>query len=54
MRLLATGHGTVIFLTLAVGPGQSLVAAHELAGALEDSLRQRIEGIADVVVHTEP
>jgi cation diffusion facilitator family transporter len=54
VRLLATEHGTVIFLTLAVGPGQSLVEAHELAGNLEDGLRQRIDGIADVVVHTEP
>jgi divalent metal cation (Fe/Co/Zn/Cd) transporter len=54
VRLLATEHGTVIFLTLAVGPGQSLVEAHELAGDVEDGLRQRIEGIADVVVHTEP
>jgi divalent metal cation (Fe/Co/Zn/Cd) transporter len=28
--------------------------AHQLAGELEEELRQRIGGIADVVVHTEP
>ena len=32
----------------------SLTDAHRLAGELEEELRQRVEGIADVVVHTEP
>jgi divalent metal cation (Fe/Co/Zn/Cd) transporter len=54
LRLLATDSGSVVFLTLVAPPGQSLVEAHNLASELEDGLRQRIEGIADVVVHTEP
>lgn len=53
-RLLATDGGRVVFVTLHVGSDQSLTAAHNLAGKLEEELRQRIAGIADVVVHTEP
>jgi cation diffusion facilitator family transporter len=54
VRLLRTDAGDVLFLTLAVDPGESLTDAHRLAGELEDDLRQQIAGIADVVVHTEP
>jgi cation diffusion facilitator family transporter len=54
VRLLSTDAGRVLFLTLGVGPGESLTGAHHLASELENELRQRIEGIADVVVHTEP
>jgi cation diffusion facilitator family transporter len=54
VRLLSTDAGRVLFLTLAVRPGESLTDAHRLAGELEEELRQRIEGIAEVVVHTEP
>jgi cation diffusion facilitator family transporter len=54
LRVLATEGGSVVFLTLAAVPGQSLIEAHNFASELEDGLRQRIEGIADVVVHTEP
>ena len=54
VRVLATDAGQIVFLTLAVGPRQSLVDAHRLAGELEEDLRQRISGVADVIVHTEP
>jgi cation diffusion facilitator family transporter len=54
VRLLSTDAGQVVFLTLAVDPGESLTEAHRLAGELEDDLRQQIAGIAEVVVHTEP
>jgi cation diffusion facilitator family transporter len=54
VRLLSTDAGHVLFLTLSVAPGESLSDAHRLASELEDELHQRIEGIADVVVHTEP
>jgi divalent metal cation (Fe/Co/Zn/Cd) transporter len=37
-----------------VDPGESLTDAHRLAGELEDDLRHRIDGIAEVIVHTEP
>jgi cation diffusion facilitator family transporter len=54
VRLLATDAGYVLFLTLSVDPYESLTEAHRLASELEEDLRQRITGIADVVVHTEP
>jgi divalent metal cation (Fe/Co/Zn/Cd) transporter len=54
VRLLSTSAGRVLFLTLGVDPGESLADAHRLAGELEEELRQRVAGIADVVVHTEP
>jgi cation diffusion facilitator family transporter len=54
VRLLSTDAGHVVFLTLTVDADESLTDAHRLAGELEDELRQRIDGIAEVVVHTEP
>jgi cation diffusion facilitator family transporter len=54
VELLSTDGGRVVFLTLGVGGTQSLRGAHQLASELEDELRRRIPGIADVVVHTEP
>jgi cation diffusion facilitator family transporter len=54
VRLLSTDSGHVLFLTLQVGPEESLTDAHQLAGDLEDELRQRLDGIAEVIVHTEP
>ncbi|HMD57675.1 MAG TPA: cation diffusion facilitator family transporter [Solirubrobacteraceae bacterium] len=54
LRLLDTDAGRVLFLTLTVGERSSLTDAHNLAGELEEELRQRIAGIADVIVHTEP
>jgi cation diffusion facilitator family transporter len=54
LRLLSTDAGRVLFLTLAMDERKSLADAHRLAGELEEELRQRIEGIADVIVHTEP
>jgi cation diffusion facilitator family transporter len=54
VRVLSTDAGHIVFLTLAVGAQQSLADAHALAGQLEEELRQRISGVADVIVHTEP
>ncbi len=54
LRLISTDAGYVLFLTLLVDAGASLTDAHRLAGELEDELRQRVEGIAEVIVHTEP
>jgi cation diffusion facilitator family transporter len=54
VRLLSTDAGHVVFLTLVVDSAESLTDAHGLAGELEDELRHRIDGIAEVVVHTEP
>ncbi len=54
LRLISTDAGQVLFLTLRVDAAASLTDAHRLAGELEDELRQRVEGIAEVIVHTEP
>jgi cation diffusion facilitator family transporter len=54
VRLLSTDAGHVLFLTLVVDHAESLTDAHRLAGELEEELRQRIDGIAEVIVHTEP
>jgi divalent metal cation (Fe/Co/Zn/Cd) transporter len=54
LTLLSTDAGRVIFLTLGVRPGESLTAAHELAGELEDELRHHVPDIADVVIRTDP
>jgi cation diffusion facilitator family transporter len=54
VKLLSTDAGRILFLTLAVAPDQSLSDAHRLASELEEELYQRIAGIVDVVVHTEP
>jgi cation diffusion facilitator family transporter len=54
VKLLWTDAGRVLFLTVGVGPGHSLTEAHQLAGELEEELRQLIDDIVDVVVHTEP
>jgi len=54
VQLISTDGGLVLFLTLNVGSGETLADAHRLASELEEELRSRIEGIAEVVVHTEP
>jgi cation diffusion facilitator family transporter len=54
VRLLSTDAGTVLLLTLAGRDGESLADAHLLAGELEEELRAQIDGLADVVIHTEP
>jgi cation diffusion facilitator family transporter len=54
VQLLSTDAGRVLFLTLGVDAGESLAAAHRLAGELEEELRQQIPDIADVVIHTAP
>ncbi len=54
LRVLSTDAGRVLFITLGLGGERSLSEAHRLAGELEDELRKRVPGIAEVVVHTEP
>ena len=54
VRLLPTEAGSVLFITVPVGATASLADAHQVAGELEETLRQRLPEIADVVVHTEP
>jgi len=54
VKLLSTDAGRILFVTVGMPPGDSLTDAHRVAGELEEDLRRRIAGIADVVVHTEP
>jgi cation diffusion facilitator family transporter len=54
VELLRTDAGLVIFLSVGLAAGTTLTDAHELAGRLEDDIRQDRDWIADVVVHTEP
>jgi cation diffusion facilitator family transporter len=54
VTLLSTSGGRVIFITLRVPAGESLADAHLLAGELEETLREGIPNVADVVIHTEP
>jgi cation diffusion facilitator family transporter len=53
VRVLPTEKGTVVFMTVQVGPSASLADAHKIASTLEEALRLRLPGLADVVVHTE-
>jgi cation diffusion facilitator family transporter len=54
VKILSTDAGRVLFVTLGVQEGESLTGAHQLAGELEEELRQQISDIADVVIRTEP
>jgi cation diffusion facilitator family transporter len=54
LRFVRTDEGIVAFLTLALGREGSLADAHVRASAIEESVREAVPGIADVVVHTEP
>jgi cation diffusion facilitator family transporter len=54
VKLLSTDAGRVVFLTLGLDASESLPAAHRVASELEEELRLRVSGIADVVIRTEP
>ena len=54
LRMLETGDGLVVFLTLGLDPRTELAAAHGTASAIEERIRRERPGIADVHVHTEP
>jgi cation diffusion facilitator family transporter len=46
--------GRVALVTVSLPGDQPLPSAHRQAGAIEEAVRQRCPGLADVVVHTEP
>lgn len=54
LRLLHTTEGLVVFVTLALGPAESLSGAHATASEVESRIRVALPGVADVIVHTEP
>jgi cation diffusion facilitator family transporter len=53
-RLLRTGDGLVLFLTLVVEGSATLTEAHATAGAVAARIREAHPEIAEVIVHTEP
>jgi cation diffusion facilitator family transporter len=54
LRFVRTDAGIVAFVTVGLGPSESLAGAHDRASALEERVRDAVPEIADVVVHTEP
>jgi cation diffusion facilitator family transporter len=54
LRMLETGDGLVVFLTLALDPHTELAAAHGVASTVEERIRRERPAIAEVHVHTEP
>jgi cation diffusion facilitator family transporter len=54
LRFVRTDDGVVAFLTVSLGPRESLAEAHDRASALERRVRSSVPEITDVVVHTEP
>jgi cation diffusion facilitator family transporter len=54
LRCVRTDDGIVVFLTLALGGGESLADAHGRASAIEERVREAVPAVTDVVVHTEP
>jgi cation diffusion facilitator family transporter len=54
LRFVRTDDGVVAFLTVSLGPRESLAEAHNRASALEKRVRGAVPEITDVVVHTEP
>ena len=46
--------GRVALVTVTLPGDQPLPSAHKHAGAIEEAVRERCPGLADVIVHTEP
>jgi divalent metal cation (Fe/Co/Zn/Cd) transporter len=46
--------GRVALVTVSLPGEQPLPSAHKNAGEIEEAVRERCPGLADVIVHTEP
>jgi cation diffusion facilitator family transporter len=46
--------GRVVLVTVTLPGDEPLPSAHRHAGAIEEAVRERCPGLADVIVHTEP
>jgi cation diffusion facilitator family transporter len=53
-RLVETDQGLVVLLTVELGEDVDLAEAHEVAGQLEEQIREQRPGLAEVVVTTRP
>jgi cation diffusion facilitator family transporter len=54
LRFLQTEDGVLVFLTLGLDPAVPLAEAHGRASEIEEQIRTRLPGIAEIIVHTEP
>jgi cation diffusion facilitator family transporter len=54
LRFVRTDEGIVAFITLTLAADEPLAEAHDRASAIEESVRETVPWIADVVIHTEP
>jgi cation diffusion facilitator family transporter len=54
IRFMHTNKGLIAFLTLNLGPRNSLGDAHSLASAIEEQVHLEHPQISEIVVHTEP
>ena len=51
---LDSGNPRIALVTIKLPGDQPLPSAHQHAGAIEEAVRERCPGLADVIVHTEP
>lgn len=54
VRTRGNRHAIYVDLHVLVEPSMSVEASHHLANRIERDIRERIEGVQDVVVHIEP
>jgi divalent metal cation (Fe/Co/Zn/Cd) transporter len=54
VRFRDSERGRVALVTIVLPGEQPLPSAHYHAGRIEEAVRDRCPGLADVIVHTEP
>lgn len=54
LRFRDAERGRVALVTITLPGEQPLPSAHRYAGRIEEAIRERCPGLADVIVHTEP
>ena len=54
VRFRDAERGRVALVTIVLPGEQPLPSAHHHAGRIEEAVRERCPGLADVIVHTEP
>jgi divalent metal cation (Fe/Co/Zn/Cd) transporter len=54
VRFRDAERGRVALVTIKLPGEQPLPSAHRHAGLIEEAVRERCPGLADVIVHTEP
>jgi cation diffusion facilitator family transporter len=54
LRLLQSGEGLLVYVTIGLDAGTTLADAHARASEIEELIRRARPDVADVIVHTEP